>query len=336
MFQFLPHLENKGIEYTIHVLLGDWYVNALYSGERISKLKIAASYFQRIKALLRRSTYDIIWMQQEAFPWIPAWIEKLILGKKKPIIVDYDDAFFHRYNMHPSKIIRTFLGKKIDRIMEHSSAVVAGNSYLANHAKESKAKSIVIIPTVVDTNIYTPSIDKQQDVFTIGWIGSPHTAKYLKVIENPLSILSKEKDTVISIVGSGPFSMDDCPLQIIKWSEADEVSLIQQFDVGVMPLSDNPWERGKCGFKLIQYMACGIPVIASPVGVNSSIVQQGINGYLANSDEEWITCILKLKNSPELRNEMGRAGRRMAEEKYSLHVAFLQLISLFEQHYKMS
>jgi len=158
------------------------------------------------------------------------------------------------------------------------------------------------------------------DIFTIGWIGSPSTAKHLLDAEIALKQVCKNRGGKVVLIGAGENPFSGLMATMRDWNEATQSMEIGNFDVGIMPLPDNPWERGKCGFKLIQCMACGKPVVASPVGVNREIVVEGVNGFLASTSKEWVDALLRLRADPELRRAMGEKGRRMVEEKYCLQV----------------
>jgi len=330
-FQFFPYLQKNGCELTIKPLLGDNYINYLYAKTPTPFIEIINSYFNRVAILLKKNDFELIWLQQEAFPWIPSWFEKILTRSNIPIVLDYDDAFFHRYDLNNSSFVRLVLGKKIDSVMNYANVVVAGNNYLAERAVRSGCKDVRILPTVVDLNKY-PVVDQfERADFTIGWIGSPHTAKYLELINETLKALSLEKDVRIMVVGAGDFNPSGVKIEKIDWKEATESDEIQKFDVGLMPLIDSPWERGKCGFKLIQYMASQKPVIASPVGVNKEIVKQAQNGFLAENNDDWIEYLIILKNDFDQRKKMGLAGRRLVEEKYSLQVTVPRLLNIFKE-----
>jgi glycosyltransferase involved in cell wall biosynthesis len=149
------------------------------------------------------------------------------------------------------------------------------------------------------------------------------------MLRSPLRELSRERDLSLRLVGAGTVSWTDLPVTTIPWSEASEVDDIKAFDVGVMPLIDGPFERGKCGFKLIQYMACGVPVIGSPVGVNREIIRPGVNGFWAETTDDWVAALRTLIDNPALREQMGAAGRRIVENEYSLQVTAPKLTSIF-------
>jgi glycosyltransferase involved in cell wall biosynthesis len=247
-----------------------------------------------------------------------------------PYVVDYDDAVFHRYDQHQSPVVRRLLGKKIDRVMRDAALVVAGNEYIKTRARLAGAKRVEIIPTVVDLNRYAVVPPLETDVFTVGWIGSPVTAYNLQLIRPALEAFSERCPTRLVAVGSGDLVLGNVPVEVKPWKESTEVQEIQQFDVGIMPLTDAPFERGKNGFKLIQYMACARPVIASPVGVNQEIISEGANGFLAVTSEDWIRALELLENDGCLRRRLGEAGRQVVEARYSLQAAAPKLAELLQ------
>jgi len=165
----------------------------------------------------------------------------------------------------------------------------------------------------------------------IVWIGSPSTVRYLQLLHNPLQDLAKLQPFVFRIIGGGAVAIPGVQVEVMPWAENTEVENITTCDVGVMPLVDSPWEQGKCGYKLIQYMACGLPVVASGVGVNPEIVQQGVNGFLANTSDEWVAALYKLLTDKSLSCQMGLAGRLRVESQYCLQVTGPKLAGLLRQ-----
>ncbi|GHE76999.1 hypothetical protein GCM10019059_40240 [Camelimonas fluminis] len=213
------------------------------------------------------------------------------------------------------------LGRKIDRVMARSALVMAGNPYLADRAHKAGATWVEIVPTVVDADAYDTSPRREVDGRPrIGWIGSPSTwTQYMLPMLPMLSNLAERYGAALRVVGAGPRAEGN-GIENLPWSEEGESGLIQSMDIGLMPLDDSPWSRGKCGYKIIQYMACGLPVVASPVGVNAEIVEDGVTGFLATTETEWGTAIGRLLSDPDLRHRMGMAGRRRMEEHYSLQI----------------
>ncbi len=327
-YQYLPYLESHGIQVTSAPLLDDRYIRNLYTNRPQNPLAILRAYVQRLAALLHSRAFDLIWLEKEALPWVPALGEALATHFAPSCVVDYDDAAFHRYDQHRNPFVRALLGGKIDAVMRRAALVVAGNDYLAARARQAGAARLEIIPSVVDADRYRPAPPRPPAGFNIGWIGAPVTAPYLRLIQPALATLCQRSDTRLTLVGAGRLAMEGVPLESRPWREATEVNELQQFDVGIMPLPDEPFERGKCGYKLIQYMACGLPVVASPVGVNRQIVEHGVNGFLANTPDEWVAALSALRDDPALRRQMGAAGRAKVETQYSLQVTAPRLRAL--------
>ncbi len=328
-YQYLPYLREQGVEVMVAPLLSDNYLRDLYAGKRLGAVSVLAAYTRRIRTLMRRRRFDLLWIEYELFPWLPSWLESLALPKPTRYLVDYDDAIFHRYGLHTNPLVRRMLGHKIDDLMRRASMVVVGNEYLRDHAIAAGAEQVEMLPTVVDAARYQPKYSTRHDAVTIGWIGSPSTRRYLQIVLGAISRLQQMGKPIRLIVVGGDLPVsDNLPIVNMEWSEAGEVGMIQSFDVGIMPLLDSPWERGKCGYKLIQYMACGKPVVASPVGVNRKIVEHGTNGFLAGNEEEWVSYLSRLIEDPILRTEMGKKGRARVESEFSLELASPRLLSL--------
>lgn len=328
-YQYLPYLRSQGMEIVTAPFFDDGYVRKLYSGQRASTGIVLQAYLRRLSVLLRSASFDLLWVEKELLPWIPDWLENIFHTRKIPYVVDYDDAVFHRYDLHRSGLVRALLGRKIDRVMRHAALVIAGNQYLAERATNAGAPRVECLPSVVDVNQYALTEPSEGQDFRIGWIGSPVTAPYLDLVREAVSKLHYESPVKIILIGAGrvqPFP--DVPAEVLPWSESIELTLSQQFDVGIMPLANGPFERGKCGYKLIQYMASGLPVVASPVGVNREIVEPQVNGYLATSSEQWLAALRELRESAQIRKTMGQAGRRKAEQKYNLQGTASKLFSL--------
>ncbi len=328
-YQYFPYLRDQGMEIVNAPFFGDDYVNNLYWDHKRTFKPILRAYLKRIRDLTSSSSFDLIWLEKEMLPWFPVLFEFLLSGKKIRYVVDYDDAVFHRYDMHPSAIVRTLLGHKIDQVMQNAALVIVGNEYLAKRAIEAGSKSVELLPSVVDVSRYSQKRPADSSTFTIGWIGSPVTVPYLDMVRDAVAGFGSDPSVQVSLLGAGasdPFST--VPTTRVAWNEERELLIGQLFDMGIMPLHDGPFERGKCGYKLVQYMAAGLPVVASPVGVNRQIVEHQINGYLAHSTEEWLNAFRLLKQDIHQRYQMGQAGRRKAEEKYNLQVTAPKLLSL--------
>jgi len=327
-YQYIPYLEAHGINVTVSSFVGDDYLLRLYSGRKQPPGNIIHSYAARLAQIFSAAKFDLIWVEKELFPYLFSWGEALLHSLKIPYVVDYDDATFHVYDQHPNRIVRALLGNKIDKVMRSAALVIAGNDYLAERAKQAGAKRVEYLPSVVDLDRYRPSPVPKGDTFTVGWIGSPSTARYLKLVETSLAAICKDGRTRLLLVGSGNVELNIVPLEIRSWHENTEIDDIQSFDVGIMPLHDDLWERGKCGYKLIQCMACGRPVIASPVGVNRRIVDHGVNGFFASTAVEWSNALETLQKDNKMRTAFGNAAREKVESEYSLQVNAPRLLAL--------
>ncbi len=264
--------------------------------------------WRRLIGLLRANSFDLIWIEKEIFPYLPSWAEAWLTRRGLPYVVDYDDAIFHNYDCHRNPIVRYLFANKISNVMRLAQIVFVGNDYLADYAKKAGASRIEYLPTVVDLKRYAPKERVDHDEFRIGWIGTPHTTQYIQILKNVLPQLGTVGNCRLVLVGASRVDLKGIPIEIQPWLEETEVSQIQKFDVGIMPLFDAPIERGKCGYKLIQCMACALPVIASPVGVNRYVVEDGVNGFLADNDKEWVKAITTLRDNVDLSATHGPGG----------------------------
>ena len=306
--------------------LEDDYVSSLYAGRR-SPLAILKAYVRRLRQVSSVKQYDLLWVEKEVLPWVPAFAERL----GRSYVVDYDDAVFHAYDHHSSALVRAVLGRKIQQVMARASRVVVGNHYLGDYAKRAGAQRIEYVPTVIDLDRYGATEEAPHDAFTIGWIGTPWTARYLPAIQPALEQVCRNGRARVVLIGSGPTTLGAVPVEILPWSEENEVRDMRRCDIGIMPLPDEPYERGKCGYKLLQYMACGRPVIASPVGANKEIVESGVSGYLAGTNEEWANAIESLRNDRAALTAVGKAARAKVESQYSLERHAPRLLEILRQ-----
>jgi glycosyltransferase involved in cell wall biosynthesis len=319
--QYDSYLADQDCDVESWPLLDDAYLETLYAGGTRQSGHVMRRYLDRAGRLLRAPNIDLLWVHCEVFPFFPGFLERIVNIARKPIVFDFDDAIFHNYDKHANPIVRAVLGKKLAPIVTSAKAVFCGNAYLQDYATRYNQHTH-IVPTVLDTAIYTPALHAvERPTKTIGWIGTPSTwTAYMAPMMPLLGGVAAAHDARILSVGAGHAAAPHPLLDILPWSEAAEVGQLQNMDIGIMPLDDSPWSRGKCGYKLIQYMACGLPVVASPVGVNASIVTHGVNGFLASTEGEWRQAITTLLENPDLRHRMGTAGRKRVEEQYSLEV----------------
>jgi len=330
-FQYYERLEKAGFTCHTAELFNQNYVTHLYQGSFLKYLDALQSFFKRLLILIKLKNFDILIIEKEIFPYFPAIFESFIKNLDIPIIVDYDDALFHQYDCHQLRIIRHILGSKIASVMRCADLVTVGNSYLAEYALKVGAPWVEILPTTIDLEKYK-SIKKHTKAKTvkIAWIGTPKTEHYLQEINLALESVALRYPIELHVIGGRSTSIPSVTVNICPWTEATEVSELLECDIGIMPLPNEPWEWGKCGLKLIQYMACGLPVIASPVGVNTEIVIHGVTGFLASTHEEWFCTLKTLIEDTELRIQMGEAGRQRVEQYYCLQVTAPKFVHLLE------
>lgn len=205
-------------------------------------------------------------------------------------------------------------------MIKASEAVFGGNSFLLEEARRYKATGLYCVPTVVETDEYPVKVHNERRPFVVGWIGSSSTLRYLEEIRDVLVLLSEMKDVECRIIADKPFNIDRPGITFQKWNKDNEKRMVLDFDVGIMPVKDDIWSKGKCGLKLIQYMAAGLPSVAHPVGVAQEIIKDGVNGFLRTDRDGWMNAIEMIKNDVSLRQRIGGAARAAAEEKYSLKV----------------
>ena len=327
-YQYIGALEAAGFEVTIRPLLDDGYLRRRYARDEINVTAVGWAYARRVGTMLRSRRYDLLYIEKELFQWIPGPIERLLLSGTR-YVLDYDDAIFHTYDQHRFGVVRSILGSKIAGLMQRAQLVIVGNEYLAQYAATAGARRIAVVPTAVDLTRYEERKWPDRAPFTVGWIGSPSTTRYLNLVAPALADACGDGGRVL-LVGAREIALPGARVTRVPWAEETEVDHIRTFDLGIMPLPDEPWARGKCGYKLIQYMACGIPVVASPVGVNAQIVAPGVNGFLPTTLEQWRDALLTLRARADLRRSMGEAGRRTVEDGYSSAVVGPTLVNLLE------
>lgn len=327
--QYVPYLRDHGIEVEIVPLLQDSHLEAFNQGRRRG-LGAPVAYMKRLALLLTRRDYDLLWVHFELFPYLPGWAERLAGWSGKPVVYDYDDAIFHMYDSNPRAAVRRLLGRKLEGMLSRAAAVVCGNRYIQDYA-ERFCPNTLIIPTVVDIDVYRPGEAEAGPSAAplVGWVGSPSTWVNVEPVVPAVFAALAPFGGRFRAVGAGTAAAPRPGLELAAWSQATEIEELQRLDIGIMPLIDRPFQNGKCGYKLIQYMACGVPVVASPVGVNSEIVTHGENGFLASTEAEWTEALGRLLSDPDLRRRMGEAGRRRVEERYSLQVQQPRLLALF-------
>ena len=268
-----------------------------------------ARLFVRIWDLLKIGRYDLYCFEHQAFPYLPVFLEKIAKRINPNMLLEFDDAIF----------LTPLHGRKIPKLIAMSRHVIVGNAYLKNYALQFNSH-VSIIPTVIDTKRYKPKKNyRAQGQINIGWVGLSYNLPYLEGLGGALRRLRSEAgDFYLRIICSQGLELDDVNTVFRPWNYDDEPEAIQGFDIGIMPLPDDEWARGKCGLKVLQYMACGVPVVASPLGINKEIIRDGENGFLAATEDMWVEKLKLLLSDEAMRRKLGQEGRKTVENHYSL------------------
>ena len=320
---YIPYLEAHGFEVTLISLFTTSFFRLVYKPGNlwIKAFRFAGLALRHLWRLRRAREYDVIFIYREIFPVGPALVESLLSWIGRPIVFDFDDAIFLPSVSEANRLIATLkMPSKVATIVRNSAHTVVGNDYLAAYARQF-SDAVTTIPTCVDTARFAPAADAARTVPVVGWIGSPTTASYIKGLAPVLQRVAQQHPFVLNVSGTGePIAIPGVQVENPSWALDGEIDLFRDCDIGVYPLVDDAWAKGKCGFKAIEFMACGVPVVASAVGVNREIIEDGVNGFLAATDNEWVEKLGRLIADPALRARFADAGRRTIEERYSLHV----------------
>jgi glycosyltransferase involved in cell wall biosynthesis len=322
--QYFDYLEKHGFQCTLSPLIATeeedktFYIQGNYPSKVLLGLQLG---LRRIKDIIRASEFDIIVIAREAFITGSTFVERAFARSRAKVIFDFDDSIWLNVVSNNNRFFAALKsGTKTSRIIKISDKVFAGNEFLASYASGFN-DNVVIVPTTIDTDAYQPDYKENKQVVTIGWSGSVTTIEHFQFAIPVLRILKeKYKDRILfKVIGDGNFVEPTLTIKGIPWRNETELEDLREIDIGIMPLPDNEWTWGKCGLKGLQYMALEIPTIMSPVGVNLKIIQDGINGFLANTTEEWIDKISMLIDQPDLRVAIGREGRKTVVDHYSVN-----------------
>jgi glycosyltransferase involved in cell wall biosynthesis len=319
--QYLSFLNQKDWDYDFSYLISEKADSIFYKkGHFFQKMGILLnSFFIRWRNVMNASSYDIIFIQREAFITGTTFFEKKFSKSKAKIIFDFDDSIWLS-NVSDANKKWNWLknSNKTKEIIAVADLVFAGNQYLADYAKQVN-KNVVIVPTTIDTDEYQ-KISSESDKICIGWSGSITTIQHFEYAIPFLKEIKKKYSNQIEIkvIGDKNYKNDELGIIGIDWNKNDEIKELSSFDIGIMPLPNDEWSSGKCGLKGLQYMALEIPTIMSPVGVNTEIIKEGINGYLAETEKDWIEKITMLIESKELRKKIGLSGRETVLNAYSI------------------
>ncbi len=322
--QYLNYLEKNGFVWELSEIITEKDDKVFYqSGKYLRKaFIILKSFFIRFNDLQRSHKFDLIFIQREALLIGSSYFEKKFFKKNK-LIFDFDDSIWLHDTSEGNKKFEFLKNpNKTKTNIENAHAVISGNQYLASYAKQFN-KNVFIIPTTVDTNIHKPllkntSIHSQKIV--IGWSGSISTIKHFEMVIPVLKhLIAKYPNQLeIHVIEKDTYKNTEIETISKSWNSLTEVEDLNCFDIGIMPLPDDEWSKGKCGLKGLSYMACGISTVMSPIGVNTEIIQHGVNGFLASTENEWIDTLSNLIENKDLRVSTGLKGRETVLKHYSV------------------
>lgn len=313
-YNYKDYFIKNGLKVEYKPLLREGYVKRYYNGIKNKKIDLLIDIIKRIIFIIfNKKKYDFIIIEKELIMYCPYFIEFLLLRGTK-YSLDFDDNPKAPYvNGFFKKLIYK---DKIDKLLKNSIVTTVGNYW---YYEEFKSNKLEYLPTVVNIDKYNEKLNYKSQEITIVWIGSKSTLKYLNIVRPVLEKLNEKYLIKLKIIG-GNISLNNINIECIEWKEETESIEIEKSDIGIMPLEETYWENGKCGFKLIQYMACGLPVVASPAPANQEIIIQEKNGFIAKTTEEWYTCLEYLILNKELRERIGKENRKRIEENYTYQI----------------
>ena len=318
--QWEPLLRERGVEITYEPFEDEELHALLYKPGMIGKkLQLVTRGLTRRMALVKKAgDYDLVYILREAALLGPPMFEKLIHQQRVPMVFDFDDAIFVSYRS-PSNGYLSYLkfASKTRSICRMASHVMVGNPYLAEYARKVN-DHVTVIPTTIDTEKYRVPLRKESSgPPVIGWTGSYSTVQHLDTLRGALKKLAATESFRLRVIGTPAYECAPIDVEAMQWRADTELDDLAAIDIGVMPLPDDKWSKGKCGLKALQFMAMGIPTVCSPVGVNTDIIQDDQNGFLASTEDEWVDKLSRLLRSRELRERLGQAGRATVEQRYS-------------------
>lgn len=333
--QYFGHLERNGVKCVLAPIVGEADDRILYTPGNLRRkaLFVWRSVAKRSADVARLKDFDLVYVSREALMSRSTFFERACKTSGIPMVYDFDDSIWlpnvseanRRWNWVKDP-------NKTSRIIALADLVIAGNPYLADYARRFNPR-VEIVPTTIDTDEYLPRLWRPDGPVVIGWSGSLTTIAHFKLAVPALKRLKAKYGERIAfrVVGDGNFRQEELGIHGLPWSKESELDDLRAMDIGIMPLEDDPWARGKCGLKGLQYMALGIPALMSPVGVNNQIIQPGMNGFLPEDEDQWVEQLSRLVDDADLRQRIGEAGRETVVQRYSTAAWQHRYLQLFQQ-----
>jgi glycosyltransferase involved in cell wall biosynthesis len=329
--QWAPFLHREGVHVTLSPFLSQRGMEVLYKPGYVAVKgwETLRGYLGRLAEAFQPTSADVIFVYREAALLGPAWIERLF-AFRRPLVFDFDDAIYLADTSQANAWSRGLKSlRKVETICRVAHHVTVGNEFLARYAKD-RASGVTVIPSTIDTDVYQVRPRARNRVPVIGWTGSVTTVPYLLALAHALRRLREKQEFELRVIGAN-IEIEGLAVRCIPWRAETEPDDLRPLDVGLMPLSDDEWSQGKCGLKALQYMALGIPPVVSPVGVNTTIVRDGVNGFYARAEEEWIDRMALLLEDEPLRRSLGQEARRTVEGSYSARTHALRLARILTE-----
>lgn len=324
-YKYVLELIRDGYDVKVSPFFSDTYLNGLYETGRKRYIELLKSYILRFFSLFKSGRNIII--EYELFPGIPYFIERLFLRRKR-YILNFDDNVWEKYSNN------SLLRRKYDKLCRHATGIIVANDFLKKRVRKLN-DNVIKIPTALDPEPYQYGTAKREK-FSLIWIGTPVTYKYIKAFSSVFQHLARKIDYELIIIAKNELKKDPIEgvnMTFLNWSQDLETFFLPKAHIGIMPLTSDNFSRGKSSFKIFQYFASGIPAIASPVGENKKVIKDGVNGFLVDSEEEWVNRVLEIYKDSDLRQKMGDAALESAEE-YSLNYWTPEFIKFVERSLK--
>jgi glycosyltransferase involved in cell wall biosynthesis len=332
--QWRPYLEAAGVRCDVRTMLTADDQRLLHSARPLPlKLPVIAASVRRALAAVPASRdYDIVWIYRTLLVAGPSWIERRLHARGTPIVYEFDDAIWLTKTFASNRAVSflKFSGKTAS-LCRMASSVIVGNETLAAWARQHNT-DVTIVPSTVDVDRYTP-VPREKEPgapIVLGFSGSPTTVEYLHLIGGALQRVARQRAIQLRVMGAG-FSLPGVDVTVTPWSSEREIEELRSYDIGLMPLADDPWTRGKGAMKALLYMSVGVPVVASPVGITTDILSDGANGRLCRTEDEWVAALLALAADPALRRRLGDAGRETVMQRFSPHVHVPRVVEVLER-----
>lgn len=337
VYQYLPYLKQCNVRYKVFSIISDSTTKQMISSPTFGKLRKWIYYLQVVlektmrfwPVLVLAAKYDIVFVQRTSFPFN---LEKLLQKVNENIIFDLDDAIFMSDTKERGMVNRIkeyTKSTEVANILKLSKCAIVENEYIKAYCRRYCQK-VFLIPGPIDTNRNFVKERQKNEEVIIGWIGSPSTSIYLNMLHNVFKVLSRKYKIRIKLIGAEDYKLNGVNITYLNWNLNKEVEQLQSFDIGVMPMPDDEWTKGKLGCKMLQYMSVGVPAIVSYTETNAEVIENGVNGFLVKSEKEWIEKLSLLIENLNLRKNIGLAGRRTIEDRFSVDVNAPKILNILK------